>query len=132
MFEENSSLLDEELPGENSVSEESNTSDASRETFSLKYERETIITYNDAEPTANVYTLNRFKKEELLRLAEKFPGEVSIVRQDADSVEAVLPKKWVKIRPPRAMTEEQRAALVERGKALAGRNKDKDTDFIEA
>ena len=34
-------------------------------------------------------------------------------------VEVTFPKKWVKIRPPRKLTEEQRVNAVERGRALA-------------
>lgn len=34
-------------------------------------ERETIITYNDAEKTANVYTMNRKLSRKLLAMAQE-------------------------------------------------------------
>lgn len=53
-------------------------------------ERETIITYNDAEKTANVYTMNR----KLLAMAQEYPSLVKFVRKYPDSaVEYELPKK---------------------------------------
>lgn len=38
-------------------------------------------------------------------------------------MEADIPKKWVKIKPPRKLTEEQYAELVRRGKELAERQR---------
>lgn len=48
-------------------------------------ERETIITYNDAEKTANVYTMNRKLSRKLLAMAQEYPRvheEVMKERQD--------------------------------------------------
>lgn len=82
-------------------------------------ERETIMTYNNAEGEANVYTLNLAMRRKILQLATEYPDEVKILHQAEDMVEATVPKSWVKIRPPRKLTDEQREALVERGRALA-------------
>lgn len=83
------------------------------------FERETIMTYNNAEGEANVYTLNLSMRRKILQLATEYPDEVKILHQAEDMVEATVPKSWVKIRPPRKLTDEQREALVERGRALA-------------
>lgn len=48
-------------------------------------ERETIITYNDAEKTANVYTMNRELSRKLLAMAQEYPSLVKFVRKYPDS-----------------------------------------------
>ena len=40
-----------------------------------------------------------------------------------DGKAKIMPKKWVKIKPPRKLTEEQYAELVRRGKELAERQR---------
>lgn len=87
--------------------------------FSTAYEKETIINFNNAEQNASCYTLNTHKRQMLLNLAEEYPDDVKIISKRDDMVEVTFPKKWVKIRPPRKLTEEQRVNAVERGKALA-------------
>ena len=76
------------------------------------WERETIITFNDAEKKASYYTCNKARMEQLKELAK-----------EDWCMEADMPKKWVKIKPPRKLTEEQYAELVRRGKELAERQR---------
>lgn len=87
--------------------------------FSAAYEKETVINFNNAEQNASCYTLNTHKRQMLLNLAEEYPDDVKIISKRDDMVEITFPKKWVKIRPPRKLTEEQRVNAVERGRALA-------------
>lgn len=87
--------------------------------FSAAYEKETVINFNNAEQNASCYTLNTHKRQMLLNLAEEYPDDVKIISKRDDMVEVIFPKKWVKIRPPRKLTEEQRVNAVERGRALA-------------
>ena len=87
--------------------------------FSAAYEKETIINFNNAEQNASCYTLNTHKRQMLLNLAEEYPDDVKIICKRDDMMEVTFPKKWVKIRPPRKLTEEQRVNAVERGRALA-------------
>ena len=87
--------------------------------FSAAYEKETVINFNNAEQNASCYTLNTHKRQMLLNLAEEYPDDVKIISKRDDMVEVTFPKKWVKIRPPRKLTEEQRVNSVERGRALA-------------
>ena len=95
----------------------SDSSDVNK--FSTAYEKETVINFNNAEQNASCYTLNTHKRQMLLNLAEEYPDDVKIISKRDDMVEVTFPKKWVKIRPPRKLTEEQRVNAVERGKALA-------------
>lgn len=81
-------------------------------------ERETIITYNNAENTANCFTLSLPVRRRLLQLAKEYPEEVHINKQEEDMIDVDVPKSWVKIRPPRRLSDEQRAALAERGRNL--------------
>lgn len=87
--------------------------------FSAAYEKETVINFNNAEQNASCYTLNTHKRQMLLNLAGEYPDDVKIISKRDDMVEVTFPKKWVKIRPPRKLTEEQRVNAVERGRALA-------------
>lgn len=95
----------------------SDSSDVNK--FSAAYEKETVINFNNAEQNASCYTLNTHKRQMLLNLAEEYPDDVKIISKRDDMVEVTFPKKWVKIRPPRKLTEEQRVNAVERGRALA-------------
>lgn len=79
------------------------------------YEKETIINYNNEEDTASVYTFHRALQNKLNKLVGVNP-DISIVFQDEDSVEYIVPKKWIKVSPPRQVnyTDEQKAAMAER------------------
>lgn len=83
-------------------------------------ERETIITYNEQEKTAVVYTCNPVLKRKLDGLTAARPDECKLLRRfpDGVGVEYEVPKKWVKVSPPRFVSEETRAALAERAKRI--------------
>lgn len=81
-------------------------------------ERETIINYNNADKTANCYSLNLTMRRRALELAEEYPDDIHIIMLKDDAVEFTFPKSWVKIRPPRKLTDEQREELVRRGREL--------------
>lgn len=55
-------------------------------------------------------TISRVK-----RLAEKYPEEVQILAENKDgSLYAHIPVSWIKINPPKELTEEQRKEISER------------------
>ena len=59
-------------------------------------------------------------KGRVLKLAEQHPEDVKILVTNKDgSIFAHVPVKYVKLRAPRELTEEQRAELVERGKNMS-------------
>ena len=76
------------------------------------YERETIINYNEGEPTASVYTHNEALKRQILELCQTHPEQV---RQTAANgwggLTFELPKKWLRVTPPRVLSPAQRAVL---------------------
>ena len=75
------------------------------------YEKETIINYNEGEPTASVYTHNRALRRTLDKLAQERPEDCRIDRVSHEgAADYIIPKAWVKIRPPRIASEAQKAA----------------------
>ena len=84
-----------------------------------KFEEETLVLYNEAEPTASVYTHDPKLKEKLKRLSEKYPDKVVFNNANSNGgVTYTVPKKCVLIREP--YSEERRKAASERAKT-AGR-----------
>ena len=78
-------------------------------------ERETIITFNEKEPTASVYTMNGALIRKLDGLTTTRANEARRVKTYPDGAqEYEVPKKWVKISPPRVYSEEQKNAMAER------------------
>lgn len=83
-------------------------------------ERETIITFNAAEDTAEIYTADPVYIRKLDKLCEQFPdtykfmAELSAKRCKESKTYSML-KRLVKFRPPvtREISEEQREALAE-------------------
>ena len=75
-------------------------------------ERETIISFNEAERTASVYTHNETLKRQLSELCRTHPEQV---RQTAANgwggLTFELPKKWLRVTPPRVLSPAQRAVL---------------------
>ena len=79
------------------------------------YEQETIILYNQAEATAEVYSHDPRLLEKLRRLAEKYPDQ--IVKKDRQTF--TVPKRCVSVREP--YSAERRKAASERAKAAGYR-----------
>lgn len=58
-------------------------------------------------------------KSRLYKLAEKHPSDVQILAENKDgSIFAHIPVSYVKISPPKQMSEEQRAAASERFRTM--------------
>ena len=77
-----------------------------------RIEQETIINFNEAEYMASIYTHNAALKERLLGLCRDHPSQV---RQTADNgrggLTFELPKKWLKVTPPRVLSPAQREVV---------------------
>lgn len=76
-------------------------------------ERETIINWNQSETDAHVYTFD----SRIIRRLETVGVEIR-VNETTGAVEATIPKKWIKINPPRVLSEEQRKIAAERLKSI--------------
>jgi len=77
------------------------------------YERETIINFNEAEATAGIYTHNIALRNKLLKLSQTEP-ELRIIRQSEDMLEVDVPKKWIRVSPPKKLSEETRQKMADR------------------
>lgn len=78
-----------------------------------RYEMETVINFNEAESTADIYTHNRALRKKLETWALGRPRECQLVRtsHDGRAVEYIVPKTWLRVRPPRSISDAQKAAL---------------------
>ena len=77
-----------------------------------KVEQETIILFNEAEADMEVYTYNPAMQKQLLALRESHPAQVRMTQQGSyGSMSFQLPKKWLRIVPPRVLSSAQRAVL---------------------
>lgn len=88
-------------------------------------ERETVIVFNEKDSTARVCTANRAMYNNLKSLSEELPDECKCVNDDEVFPVFIVPKKWVKIRKPKQMSEENIEKARERMKSLRNsRNED--------
>ncbi len=77
-----------------------------------KVEQETIILFNEAESTASVYTHNAALQRLLLELCQSHPAQAKQTEDNRhDGLTFEIPKKWVKIAPPRVLSEAQKRVL---------------------
>lgn len=98
-----------------------------------RYEQETIVNFNEEEPTATVYTYNKSFQRKLQVLSEKFLKDVRLIADDQHGgVTYIIPKKWIKINPPRVMSEDQRQRQAERLKFNLGQAAPAPQAFSEA
>ncbi len=73
-------------------------------------ENETLILFNDAEPTAEIYTFNVAFKRKLAALCQMRPDAAKLTRDDGNgALTFTVPKKWVKVYANRILTDEQKA-----------------------
>ena len=75
-------------------------------------ERESIWTFNEAERTASIYTHNPALKTQLQELCRIYPDQVRQTAANAwGGLTFELPKKWLRVKPPRVLSPAQRAVL---------------------
>lgn len=73
-----------------------------------KYEKETIITFNEEEDTADIYTYNRALQNQIQRISVKYPSLVKNVVAHQDSAKSfIVDKKLVALRVPPKSTDAQ-------------------------
>lgn len=87
---------------------------------------ETSINYLTEDDHAVISTDERKWINRVNELVSSYPGQVEIRSVFKDgTVVAHIPKAWVKVRPPakRSFTDEQKAAMAERMREVAGMRK---------
>ena len=77
-----------------------------------RLERETIIIWNEEEPHAEIYTYTPAMQEQLRELCAKYPGKVRMTAENGcGALTFALPKRWLRIVPPRVLTAAQREVV---------------------
>jgi hypothetical protein len=76
----------------------------------IKSERETIITYNEDEPNAQIWTASEVTDRRLRKLG------LQVVEDGERHTVFTCPKRQVRFSKPRMMSENQRKVLAERMK----------------
>jgi len=91
----------------------------------LAEEKETSIIWDETNAPAMVYTWNKTIKRRIKALAEMYPDDVHIESYSlGDSLSCTLPKKWVKINPPRRLSSNTREKLSKNARARFGKKED--------
>ena len=89
-------------------------------------EQETLITYNNASDTANVYTHHRRLISELDAICAEDP-RCSRENSGESFGEYSLPKSWVHIKRPRKLSESERERRANMLRTYAARRKQEET-----
>lgn len=76
-----------------------------------RYESETNITLNNLEQKATLYTCQRIMIKRLDRLCKKYPEYFKLIRQDEYSKTYEFDKKFVFIKQPRILSDEQKERM---------------------
>ena len=81
-------------------------------------ERETTISFNNEEKTAQIYTCQTIMQRKLQSLAWEFPDLVTVLKnyEDKDGLIITIPKGWIKIRKPNTMSDENKEKARDRAK----------------
>lgn len=70
-----------------------------------KSEKETVITYNEEEDTADIFTFNKALQRKLEKLTAERPAEVKLLEDYQDGSRSfVIPKKYIKINASRKIS----------------------------
>lgn len=77
-------------------------------------ERETVILYNQAEKEARVCTEDPVLIRKLTSILRSGNVLINMVSERDGYLEVLVPKKWVKVSPPRQLTEDQKVRARER------------------
>lgn len=81
-------------------------------------ENENVIEFLRGAETATATLSQGRYISKMKKLAEKFPEECEIIENKDGSILAHFPVKWVKISPPKQMSDEQKEAASERFKKM--------------
>ena len=73
-------------------------------------EKETIILYNEKDKTASCFTYNQRLIKQFNSLCESRDDIYLQEENGAGGITFVFPKKWVKVKAPRVLSEEEKAA----------------------
>ena len=75
-----------------------------------RYEQETIISFNEEEKAAVIYTHNKVLRQKLEALARDRPEDCRLVKvsRSGRAVDYVIPKSWIRIAPNRVLSDAEK------------------------
>ena len=77
---------------------------------------ENVIEFLTGDKTATLTISQQKYKNRLYELKERFPDDVDIRENNNGSILAHVPTKWIRINPPRKLSEEYKTELAQRVK----------------
>lgn len=77
-------------------------------------EQETLINVDYVDKFAFYYSCRPSVMKQIYKFLEEYPDQVTLDFEDKWGICVKIPKDWVKVKPPRAISEEQREAMRER------------------
>ena len=77
---------------------------------------ENVLEWNTNQRNATLTISQQKYKNRLYELKERFPDDVDIRENVDGSILAHIPQKWIKINPPRKLSEEYKEELARRAK----------------
>ena len=81
--------------------------------------KETAVNYTVGEKVATFYTAEKSYINCIKKWLEEYPNDIEIKYKNKDgSLICNIPKSWVKIRPPRKVSEQQKKNSSERFKKM--------------
>lgn len=63
-------------------------------------ERETVIRFNENEPSATVHTCNYRLKQKLMDMSRRHPNKIVLIAQDEYAAQFLVPKRYVTVYEP--------------------------------
>lgn len=98
----------------------------------FREEKETVIRFDESPDKATLFTYNGALIRKMDSYMASHPDDVECVRRDnvecLESVTYRVPKRWIKVSPPRQMSEENRQKSAERMKAMQAKKRNEITD----
>lgn len=84
-----------------------------------KYEQETIINYNQEEKLASCYTMDPALIRKLDKMCD-LSSEITVSKSTDNCKTYTFPKKWLRVKMPRQLSEETREKLAKRARTNFG------------
>lgn len=83
-------------------------------------ERETVICFNEDSDECWIETCNTYMLSRCAEAKRRFPNDVTLIKSDKFGKRYVMPKKFIRLNPPRVstMTDEQKKAAADRVRAM--------------
>lgn len=83
----------------------------------MEWVRETVFEHEEGNEKVTITAAEQWSVNLMRKLKEEYPDEVDIYENKDGSIFGHVPYKWMRLVPPRRISEEQRKILRENAKA---------------